>query len=178
MYNANGDNPQQGFQWGPFLLGILYLVLGILAFNNPVISIVSIAYVFAIGAIIIGLFQIFARRRIKQFSTYDSTALVFLGVIDIIIGVIFFINIATAVFAIHFLFALWLIIDSIGALVSAGPIKDYSKAQYWLTIVVAIIGLVIGVVLIFNPATSFLTIALLIGIFFTLFGILNIVYAF
>lgn len=178
MYNMKGNNYKDGFQWAPFLLGILYLILGFLAFNNPMVSIVSVAYVFAIGAIIIGFYQIFIRHRIKQYSGYKSTALVVFGVIDIIIGVIFLFNIVTAMFAMHFLFVFWLIFDSIGTLVTANPIKEFSTAQYWFTIVIAIIGLILGILLLFNPLSSFVTLAVLIGLYFMLFGVLNIVYAF
>lgn len=178
MNRMSNRNYNEGFQWGPFLLGVLYLILAFFAFNNPMISIVSVAYIFAIGAILIGLYEIFVRRNLRQHAGYNSGFLIAIGVIDILIGIFFLFNISAAVITLPFLFALWLIVDSIGTIATASPIRNYSNAQYWFTIIVGILGVVIGVLLIFNPLSSYVAIATLLGLYFMLFGILNIVYAF
>jgi len=77
-----------------------------------------------------------------------------------------------------YLFAFWLIFDSIGTLLTARPIRNFSNAQFWFTILIGILGIIIGFLLLSNPLSSYVAIATLVGIYFMLYGILNIVYAF
>lgn len=95
MNRAQNYN-QEGFQWGPFMLGILSIILAFFAFNHPVVSIV----------------------------------------------------------------------------------RKYNNNQFWFTVIIGILGVVIGFLLLNNPLSAYLTIAALVGIYFMVNGILNIVYAF
>ena len=178
MYNNSNRQTNDGFQWGPFLLGILYLILAFFAFNNPMVSIVSVAYLFAFGATLIGLYEIFVRRKMRQHAGLSSGFVIAIGIIDILIGIFFLFNISAAVVALPFVFAVWLIVDSFGTIFSASPIREYSTAQYWFTVIAGILGVIIGFLLIFNPLSSFVAITTLLGVYFMLFGILHIVYAF
>ena len=40
--NRTQNNNQEGFQWGPFILGVLSIILAFFAFNHPVVSIVFV----------------------------------------------------------------------------------------------------------------------------------------
>ena len=159
-------------------MGILYLFLAFFAFNNPMVSIVSVAYIFALGAIFIGLYEIFIRRKMRQHAGLSSGFVIVIGILDILIGVFFLFNISAAVVTMPFVFAVWLIVDSIGTLFTASSIRNYSTAQYWFTMIIGILGVIIGLLLVFNPLSSFIAIATLLGLYFMLFGILHIVYAF
>ena len=176
--NTSTKRNNEGFQWGSFLLGILYLFLAFFAFNNPMVSIVSVAYIFALGAIFIGLYEIFIRRKMRQHAGLSSGFVIVIGILDILIGVFFLFNISAAVVTMPFVFAVWLIVDSVGTIFTASPIRNYSTAQYWFTMIVGILGVIIGLLLVFNPLSSFIAIATLLGLYFMLFGILHIVYAF
>ena len=70
--NRTQNNKQEGFQWGPFILGILSIILAFFAFNHPVVSIVSVTMFFGISAILKGLYEIFVRRKVRQFAGYSS----------------------------------------------------------------------------------------------------------
>lgn len=178
MNNYQDTQHNDGFQWGPFILGVLSLILAFLAFNNPAVSIISVAILFGIGAILKGVFELFFRRRVRQFSGYSSGWLILLGVIDILIGVFFLFNLSAGVLALPVIFAFWVIFDSIGTLVIASAIRQHSNTQFWFTLIIGIIGLIIGFLLLFNPLSSYVAIASLVGLFFMIQGILNIVYAF
>lgn len=178
MKQYSNKSYNEGFQWGPFILGVLSLLLAFFAFNNPVISIFSVAVMFAVGAILKGIFELFFRKKLRQFSGYSSTFLIVIGIIDILIGVFFLFNLSSAILTLPILFGLWVIFDSIGTLTTASPIREFSTAQYWLTIVIGIFGIVIGFLVIVNPLSAYIAITTLIGIYFMLYGILNIVYAF
>lgn len=176
--NKTQNNNQEGFQWGPFILGIISIILAFLAFNNPVVSILSVTMVFGIGAILKGLYEIFVRRKVRQFAGYSSVFVVIIGVIDIIIGIFFLFNIAGGLVALPFIFAFWIIFDSIGTIITASAVREHSNTQFWFTVIIGILGVIVGFLLLYNPFSAYLTIATLVGIYFMINGILNIVYAF
>ncbi len=148
------------------------------AFNHPVVSILSVTILFGVGAILKGLYEIIVRRKVRQFAGYSSIFVVIVGVIDIIIGIFFLFNRTGGLIALPLVFAFWIIFDSIGTIITASVIRKHSNAQFWFTIIIGILGIVIGFLLLFNPFNAYLTIAALIGIYLMVHGILNIVYAF
>jgi len=82
MHNYSRQQFHEGFQWGPFILGILSLILSFLAFNHPMVSILSVAFFFAVGAILKGIYELFFRRALRQFVNYNSTLLIIIGIVD------------------------------------------------------------------------------------------------
>ncbi|MZM07541.1 hypothetical protein GT958_09365, partial [Bifidobacterium pseudocatenulatum] len=75
-------------------------------------------------------------------------------------------------------FAVWFIADSVFALLAADLAKGVSNGYYWFTVIVNILGIILGIMLLFNPISSALTLSFLVGFYFMLFGITHIVYAF
>lgn len=169
---------ENSFNWGSLILGIIFILLSLVAFNNPTASLLAVVFMFAIGAILKGIFEIFLRNRMKEYTNYNHTALIVIGVIDIIIGVIILFNIELGLAIMPFLFAFWFIFDSIGALFTASAIRPFSNARYWFTIILGIIGVILGIALLFMPATAYAVIAMLVGIYFMIAGIAYIVAAF
>ena len=80
--------------------------------------------------------------------------------------------------SITFCFAVWFIADSVLALFTADLARGVSEGYYWFTIIVNILGILLGIFLLFNPISSALTLSFLVGFYFMLFGITHIVYAF
>lgn len=108
----------------------------------------------------------------------NKTGLTVLGVIEIIIGIVLLLNLWLGVLAIPFIFAIWIITDSIGALFLSSAFRGVSNAMFWFILILAIIGLIIGVVLLFNPVGGLFTVAFLVGMYFMIAGITSIVEAF
>ncbi len=93
-------------------------------------------------------------------------------------GNFFLFNIGAGVVALPFVFAVWFIADSVFALLAADLAKGVSNGYYWFTVIVNILGIILGIMLLFNPISSALTLSFLVGFYFMLFGITHIVYAF
>lgn len=169
---------QKGFNWGSFLLGILFILVALLSFQDPVGNLVAIVIVIGAFAIIKGLFEIFVRNKVKEFTGYQSKMPIIIGIIDIVIGLLLLFNIGAGVITLPFVFAFWFLLDSIVGLMTAGAARVFSNGYYWFTVVVNIIGILLGIYLLFNPLSSVLTLSFLVGAYFMLVGITEIVYAF
>lgn len=172
------EDENQSFEWGLFTLGVVSLIFALIAFSNPASGLMAIVVIFALGAILKGIFEITFRRRISHFRLMNKTGLTVLGVIEIIIGIVLLLNLWLGVLAIPFIFAIWIITDSIGALFLSSAFRGVSNAMFWFILILAIIGLIIGVVLLFNPVGGLFTVAFLVGMYFMIAGITSIVEAF
>lgn len=164
--------------WGSLILGILFVIVSLLSFQDPVGNLVSIVIVFAVFAFLKGIFELFVRNRVKELTGYKGKMPLLIGIIDILIGIFFLFNIGAGVVALPYVFAIWFIMDSVLALFTADLAKGLSEGYYWFTIIVSILGILLGIILLFNPLSSALTLSFLVGFYFMLFGITHIVYAF
>lgn len=167
-----------GMDWGSLVLGILFVLTALISFQNPAGNLIAIVMVFAIFAIIKGIFEIFVRNRMKELPGYKAYAPIILGIIDILIGVYLLFNLNIGVAVLPFVFAIWFLFDSIFGLFTLDFAKRVSTGYFWFTLIVDVLGIILGVMLLFNPLSSALTLSFLVGFYFMMFGISNIVYAF
>ena len=167
-----------GMDWGSLVLGILFVLTALISFQNPAGNLIAIVMVFAIFAIIKGIFEIFVRNRMKELLGYKAYAPIILGIIDILIGVDLLFNLNIGVAVLPFVFAIWFLFDSIFGLFTLDFAKRVSTGYFWFTLIVDVLGIILGVMLLFNPLSSALTLSFLVGFYFMMFGISNIVYAF
>ncbi len=148
-----------------------------ISFRDPVGNLVAIVIVFAIFAILKGLFELFLRSRVKELTGYKGKMPMVIGIIDLLIGIFFIFNIGAGVVALPYVFAVWFIIDSVLALFTADLFRGISEGHYWFTVVINVLGILLGIMLLFNPLSSALTLSFLVGFYFMVVGINQIVYA-
>ena len=96
-----------------FLMGIIFILVSLVSFRDPQSSLLAIVYVFAISAILKGIFELFFRRKIHEFTNQKSTLLIVLGIFDLLVGIFFLFNISAGLVALPFVFAVWFLFDSI-----------------------------------------------------------------
>jgi uncharacterized membrane protein HdeD (DUF308 family) len=169
---------EKRFDWSSLILGIIFVVVSLMAFQNPGSSLKALVIYLAITAIINGLTSIFIRNRVKQFTGFKATALLTLGILEVILGIVLMFNLYVGVMALAYVFALWFVIDSIRNLVTLNEVRLVSTAYYWFSLILNIIGIFIGISLFFDPIVSMLTLSFLVGFYLMLTGIFYIVQAF
>lgn len=152
------------FGWGFLILGILFIFCALLAFFSPASNLAAIAYFFAILAIIDGIWQI------SRFSI--SGWHIVIGIIDILIGVFMLFNISWTMLALPYIFAIWFIADSLFRLTRLGVVRAlYGTGYMVFSLILNILGVVVGILLLFEPVTAALTLSFLIGFYLLLAGI-------
>lgn len=169
---------RNGIDWGSLILGILFVLTSLVSFQDPTGNLVAIVLVFALFAILKGIFEIFVRNRMKDLTGYKAYSPIVLGIVDILIGVYLLFNLNIGVGALPYVFALWFIFDSIFGLFTLDLAKSVSTGYFWFHLIIDILGIILGFILLVNPLSSALTLSFLVGFYFMLFGITQIVYAF
>lgn len=171
------------FNWLTFILGLLMVFVGFYAFMNPTVSLVGVAFVFGIAGILRGIYQIYIQRKISKLPIVKeqniSTGLIMLvGIINIVIGLFILINWKISIVVLPMAFAIWFLADSIADLFTLPAVKKIDNSLFWLKLIVDILAIISGIILIANPISSALTVAFLVGFYFTMKGIEHIVNAF
>ncbi|MCI2149560.1 HdeD family acid-resistance protein [Bifidobacterium crudilactis] len=164
--------------WDYFFVGILFIITALVSFSNPASNLVALVYGFAILAIIKGVSELTLRRRIDEFTGAKNVYILVLGIVDILLGVFLIFNASVGVIALPYIFAIWFILDSIFELAVASVYRNTAGNYYWFDIVMNVLGIVLGIILLFNPVSSALTLAFLVGAYFLFSGISYLAAAF
>ncbi|ULQ59633.1 DUF308 domain-containing protein [Brucepastera parasyntrophica] len=166
-----GDSEsKRKFGWGSFIVGILYIIVALIAFRNPLADMLAITMIFGIMAIVSGIVLIINRN--------GTIYRIVLGVINIIFGIIFLFNLGLTASVLPYVFAVWFIAYAIANLFNLKYVRMMGKGYFWLSLIINILCIIVGIMLLFNPISSALTIAFLAGFYFLATGIEAIVYAF
>lgn len=166
------------FDWASFFLGVLFILVSLVSFQDPVGNLQAIVAVFGIIAIVKGIFELFFRSKVRELTGFKVKMPMVLGVFDLVIGILLLFNINAGVMALPFIFSIWFLIDSIVGLFTSDHAKMVSTGYFWFTVIINILGVIVGFILLFNPLSAALTLSFLVGFYFMLFGITEIIYSF
>lgn len=172
------ETSKNNFNWLSFILGVLLIFGSIISLQDPTGNLVSITIFIGLLGIIKGGVVLIFHSKMKKILNKSIIPLILIGVFDIIIGIILLSNISYGVIALPFLFAIWFIVDSVTSLFSLNIAKEVSTAYYWFSLVVNILGIILGVMLFFDPITSALTLSFIVGFYLMMIGISLVVHAF
>lgn len=166
------------FDWFSFFVGILFILGGFISFSKPDRTLQLLSVIIGVVFIFDGIFELTIRRRFLR-SLHESSAwVIVLGALNVVLGIIFIFHPGFGTLYIAIIFAAWFIIDSAMELSVGRLFKGISGGYYWLTIVFSILGIILGVVLLFSPIVSALTVVWIVSVFLIVFGVLKVIQAF
>lgn len=168
------------FGWLEFIIGIAMIVLGIFTFIKPNALLTSVVVIYAIAAIISGSRDIvFCCRTERAVGFLPAIALI-AGIVSIMTGIMLLANPNSGRWIICLLISFWFITHSIFQLCSLTPLKllTGSSFHYYLSLIIGIAGLILGIIMLFHPALTEIAAGMIIGIYLMITGINSIVVAF
>ncbi|MBG9983161.1 DUF308 domain-containing protein [Aerococcaceae bacterium DSM 111020] len=170
---------EQGFSWWYLILGVIQLIIAYMLFNNIGLATQAFVYFLAFGAILNGIFLLMLRQRINE-KTYQSTwSLVLFGVIAIGFGLLLLFNTRASLLAIPIIVSMMMISEAVSILMQAFAARRVGfNGWFWFNLIIGILGLILGFLLLFNPLAAYIAVEYLVGLYFIIFGIRNILSAF
>ena len=157
--------------WATVLRGLLAIVVGILAWARPEFFSASLVLVFAIYAIVDGLFATIAATR---GAARDRAPHVVEGVLGIVVGLIVLVYPGQAGTAIVFVIGLWAAATGFVEIVSAVRLRREIEDE-WLLGVGGVLSVFLGTILISRPQFGTVTTSYLLGTYGLVFGVILIV---
>ncbi|GAB7146218.1 HdeD family acid-resistance protein [Mycobacterium riyadhense] len=162
--------------WKSTLLsGILSLILGVVILAWPQISVLAAAITFGVYLVLTGIAQV-AFAFALHVSAGSRVLLFISGAASLILAVLAFRHFGNAVL----LLAIWIGIGFIfrGVATTVSAISDPALPGRGWNIFVGVISLIAGIVVMASPFESIITLAIVVGVWFVVIGVFEIVSAF
>jgi len=169
---SNQQNPTYKFWILPILTGIIFIISGIYIFRTPVDSYMTLATLFAIIFVVSGISEIINAISNRRFQNWEWSLVE--GLIDLLFGIILLSSpLLTATF-LPVYFGFMIMLRSITGIGHALVIKKMGNKSWIGPLIIGILGVILSLLMIFNPAFGGLTIIYYTAISVIMFGVLQI----
>ena len=163
--------------WGELIFGIIFIFLGLYTFKNPSAAIVGVAAVYGVVALITGIVDIAFYISLEKRTGFAPGISLVTGVLSVITGLLFLFNLSVGSWVVAILFPIWFISHCISGLSRLPFVRMAAgNSYYYLTLIVNIIGLVLGFSMLFDPAVSYFSVSLLVGFYLVMMGVDSFVF--
>ena len=168
------NNMMKSFFRSSILTSVLLLILGGLLIFESEITIITISYI--VGGALIALGVVALIRYVKATSTRTNSELdIIYGIVTMILGSIVIANPKALASVVPVIFGICIVVSSSTKLQYALELKNENNDLWFMTLIVAILSTVCGVVLIFNPFQGAKMLTQIIGTFIVIYAILDII---
>ena len=151
-------------KWSSLIMGTLLLIVAVIIFSYPVKNFYTLTWLIGLFILINGVIQLLFRRAARALAGSGSGLIVVIGIIDIIFGLLVIFNVGASSTFFIFMFAAWFIVSSIIGLMT---ISKQSRLK-GLSIIVNVLGLLLGIILLFNPMMGMILVSTMIAITFAI----------
>lgn len=148
--------------------GVAAILFALIAFVWPGITAAALVLLFAVYALIDGIFAIVAGVRLARVHA-RSGPLLLEGVLDLVIAFIAFVWPGETLVALIYLVALWAVLTGV-ALIAAGIAMIRLNGE-WLLVLSGLLSVLLGIVLFIQPGAGAIALSWWLGAYAFLFGI-------
>lgn len=155
------------------LAGVALVALGVLCIVYPGNTLLSLAWALGLMLVVSGCSTFGAWATLRAINPFGG--LTFLaGLLQLILGIVLFINPAPLAIALPFLFAFWVLYEGINLLLDSFNYKRLGFSKWWILCLLSVLVICAGCYGLFcDPSASAVTIAWLVGLGIIFDGIGN-----
>jgi uncharacterized membrane protein HdeD (DUF308 family) len=166
-----------GRHWGWVLFfGIVTVLAGLFALVWPGRTLQVIAVLFGIQLVVAGIFRFVTALAVDEASGGTRVLLALLGVLSFIVGLYALRNVLVTIAALALLLGIFWIVN--GAVETFAALSDRGMQGRGWTIFMGLLSIVAGVVVLIYPGISLATLAIVLGFWLIVLGVMEIVAAF
>lgn len=156
---------------GSVLVALVTVVIGIVLVAHPGNALISIFRILGIALMLAGIIGVISYFRHKDEKNLYN---LLFAVIEIIVSVVILAHKEFAISVYPVIVGILLILDGIGNLLDAFTMKKSNQASWKLAVVLAVITLIIGLVILFNPFVTVEVLVAITGIALIYEGVVNL----
>ena len=163
---------RSGFGWLELIIGIVLVLLGLWALLDPVTALKGMAFAYGVVAVVMGVADILLYIQVERYTGLGPIISLIAGILSVMSGVMLLVYPGTGAVALALLFPIWFVAHCISRLTQVNHIRLMAgDGRYYFTLVVNIIGLVLGCIMFFSPWLTLTYIRLFAGAYLILLGI-------
>lgn len=127
MLFAGFSEQQEGqSRWPLLIVGVLGLLAGLIVLWNPALGGITLTYVIAAWAVVIGILEIISAIRLRE-EIDNEWWLILTGILAVIFGILVFSNVLAGIVTIAWVFGIFAIAYGILSIVLAFRVRDFGK---------------------------------------------------
>lgn len=169
---------RSGFGWFEFIVGILLIILGVFTFVKPGSVLTGVVIIYGILAVITGILDIVFYMKMEQHIGFGPTVSLISGILSVMAGMMLFVYPNAGKWILALLLPLWFIAHCISRLSHLNVVRlTAGRFYYYFSMVMNILGLILGFLMLFQPAVSLFSFGMIIGIYLILLGVDSIMMA-
>lgn len=173
---------KRSFGWAELIIGLLLIFLGIFTFARPEGVLTGVIVIYGIIAVILGISDIVLYVKLEKFTGFGPMMSLISGILSVMCGIMLIANPNVGKWTLTILMPVWFIAHCISGLAHLGTIRLMTNNFcYYFSLILNILGLILGIMMIASPALSFLTIHMISYIaaaYLILFGVESVAAAF
>ncbi len=154
--------------------GILLLIAGIYILINPAVGVASMSLMLGIIMLLSGIVDVIVFARWNKFITGAGWILAD-GILTIVLALFLMFNQILAAAALPLLFSMWLLFTGIARIVGSVDIKKAGVRGWGWFLALGIIVTALGVISLFEPLATLITMTILVGLNFVVQGAVYII---
>lgn len=159
----------------PLIVGIIMVAVGIWCILSPVASYVALSIVFSVSFFLSGIFD--AVFAIVNRSERWGWSLA-IGIMSIVVGFLLMVNPALSVVMLAFYVGFMLLFYSVTGIGIAVGVKRYYGDGWATLMIIAVLGVILSLIMLFNPAFAGISIVLWTAFTFLVIGFFRIYVSF
>lgn len=170
---------RSGFGWLELIAGICLILLGIFTLAKPNLAMSGLVILFGLLAVIIGIKDIIFYVKVEEYTGFGPMLSLVSGILSVMAGISIVIHPDAGKWIISLLLPIWFIAHCISRLCHFSPIRRLTgRRYYYFTLIVNILGIILGCLLILMPWVTLISVSCIISIYLILLGIEGIITAF
>ncbi len=159
----------RNYKWMYILKGIVFIVVAVLIFKNPVLSLLSLVAVIGMMIIFTGGLFVIGGITSRKFTKKWKWILLF-GVLDIVLGILLLTSPRLSALLLVVFIGSWAVFTGVLESAFSFQIKKIGIKSWWQVLIVGILSIVMGLMILFRPEVGALSITFFIGFQFALYG--------
>ncbi len=170
---------RSGFGWLEFIVGILLILLGGFTFLFPARALGGLVAIYGVIAIVVGIGDILLYIRLERFVGFGPIVALVSGILSVMAGFMLLVYPRAGELVLSLLFPIWFIAHCISRLSHLHFLRlRAGNAVYWMTLILNVAGLLLGILMLADPLLSLFSSAMLVSLYLILLGVDSIFLAF
>lgn len=165
-------NRQSDIGWFELVMGIILIILGIVIMRQPIDVITWIVILCGILAILAGIADIVLYVKVEHFIGFGPFVSLMSGILTVMAGFMLIAHPGAGTWAFAMILPIWIIAHCISRLSHLQYMKMHFGSTYYnISLILNILGLIVGILLIFRPMITIFSMGVLIGAYLILEGV-------
>lgn len=165
-------NRQSDIGWAELFTGIILIILGVVIMRQPVGILTWIVILCGVLAIFSGIADIVMYVKMERFTGFGPVVSLVTGILGVMAGFMLIAHPGAGTWALAMILPIWIIAHCISRLSHLQYMKmHFGMTYYTISLILNILGLIVGILLLFRPMITLFSMGVLVGAFLIIEGV-------